>query len=921
MNTHQTANGYAEYLERAVRLAEFYSARHWSALRAHDPGLTILQILTNALALAHERNHERLRSPGLFRQAGERPARWKEPAASEGGGAKKATEQAGQDASGQGGQRLLFQPRLEPPSCADFVPMPSSRVDIRAAVERIPGLRKAWFAEDGSPAEFAAGGRAGGGAGRNTTPEAGSEGTLGTGQSKPRLLLEFAPVLSLYLPESISEALEFGKESGSAGGKNGRQRRNKKRLLREAARLLSAGRGLGQPVLECREARPAGLVVEIDLEGADDPSGGGAGFGAESSGRHDFYRTEFQSALAALMLAVERGLRGDESPPRLLEAAELLTGLRAEAELTGELAAVGLALLGLRLAFDEPELAEQAAASPGTERGEAAPERVELPDEFDCFRVAAWRVNVIGAGGRAALPEGCVDQAAGLAGRRLVDYLWRERWRRNTQAQAEPVGPGGGRSEAPPRDFLFAQFPDLYRLKRALSSEKSVREESGELSGVARPDPAEALQLHGWLLLFEQLLADAGVAFEEPEKFFSPVARHASSLVADSGHPLLDRLAGPDLAEKQAAMLRGERFYLERCRSLLLHLAALQGEEPWFAPEDLRLEDEHGRMLAPERSEYYNRLLAVWLRALPRLNGRRLLRRWHEGGNFLESGGLSPLEERISMLLLPCQAAWAEARRGEDEAAGPMGESGGGPGGGPHGRTFHADDFLIGRGHYEMRKFGNALTGRNEYRCYIRDSGGGLRIVCTLLSPTPERAELTAATALRLAALPEHYHLEGGRVRIGWLAELHDPENPPAAVAAANGQAERLNRLIRDTVQWARAIQPPWVCVLDYTELGENRPFELAVLVEAELVPPRRRASMAGAIRAHVPAHLLPRLFFVSPARRRLADTLLHAPDSANYESLHARYAGLLKLLKELEDEAAGASRAGPGPANEAARR
>lgn len=1104
MNRQQTAATYELAIERAVRLVEFYSGRNWSAARQHDPGLTALQILVNALELARERNADLLAAPQLFAREESAAARWKElPPEKPAINAAPADGQTLFPISGAGGepaqnadnagQVLVFRGGplgLEP---ADFEAMPASRADILASVERIPGLLKAWLPEDEPEHGRAADGTSHQGelAGTERRP----------GAARPELLLEFAPVLSLELPESLSAAgrirqsaalaaldsrvsaepltessvepgasAAFGM-SGVTGGavaatvapgrgnvaepapqgragesraawaqgaeagfdpgerskqgklgkhnKPGRQNRHKRRILREAARLLGAGRGLCQPVLGCRAARTAPLALEISLE-LQSSSGAGS--------RFEIYRPGFQAALASIILALGACLRQGAKPRKIICAADLLHHLRGDGNSAAALAVCGLKLMGLRLEPDLPESGKAAPFEPaGTgadSRGvhsdnalppqpEAGPLNVSgsvptaggetgtraLPPGFDCFRLEAPRFSLTCGGRREPLPGDCVRQAVFLAERQLLDELWRTRWAGSWRLAAsggasfgpgesnpaERAGPSGApfpsgsdsgtdfsasfgaerssdpvtgmsvktgpatwadgsrgsvRQSAATQPLLYEQFPEIYGLKRLF-------EEAGSASG-PEYDPASALQLHGWLLLFERLLAEAREPLEQPERYFTPdPAPVGHSAPEPAGVPeelssgaydLLPGLPGGGaLSARQQHSPAGGRFHLERRRNLLLHLAALQGEEPWFDPEDLRLEDELGRALPPERAERYNRLLAVWLRALPRLNGRRLLRRWRDGGNFLESGGLSPLEERISMLLLPYQAAAAcKAAGTAGQPYGAAGSQNRAAGEASENQSGDSTQSLDWRNCFEMRKTANGLTGRDEYRCYIRDARGRLRIVCTQLAPTPEQAELVAAAALRLAALPVHYHVEQGRVRIGWLAELHLPEACAESKGAASGGQSRQNcpdfpsdktegtpktgpgtrsgslrREVRRAVEWARSLLPPWVCVLDYSELGEARPFELAVLAEAELVPPRRREAVEARIRAHVPAHLLPRVFFVSPEQRRRADALLHAPDSANYESLHLRYSGLLDLLRELE-----AASAGPGGEN-----
>jgi hypothetical protein len=88
--------------------------------------------------------------------------------------------------------------------------------------------------------------------------------------------------------------------------------------------------------------------------------------------------------------------------------------------------------------------------------------------------------------------------------------------------------------------------------------------------------------------------------------------------------------------------------------------------------------------------------------------------------------------------------------------------------------------------------------------------------------------------------------------------------------------------------------------VLDYAELGQNRPFEIAVLL-TDAVPAGFRAATRKLVEQQLPAHLLAGIYFVGPEIRARVEHLLHEPGETGYAPWSQRYEQLSELLKELK--------------------
>jgi hypothetical protein len=176
------------------------------------------------------------------------------------------------------------------------------------------------------------------------------------------------------------------------------------------------------------------------------------------------------------------------------------------------------------------------------------------------------------------------------------------------------------------------------------------------------------------------------------------------------------------------------------------------------------------------------------------------------------------------------------------------------------------------RGFFDIRLVRDSLTGRDEYRCYVRDADRELRLVCSLVGRSPEEAEKAGIMALSFARSPEHYHRTATGLSIAWLAKVAGAENDVPD-----------EEIIRETAAWAKSLSPPWLHVLEYPVLGKARPYEILVLLEEGVVPPELRAGLIERIAAQTPAHILPHVAFLSREDRFKADLLLYALTRADH--------------------------------------
>ncbi len=550
-----------------------------------------------------------------------------------------------------------------------------------------------------------------------------------------------------------------------------------------ANRRLGRLQGLGQPRLCARELRCAPLTAHLTIALPEPPD------------------EKFPSFLAALMAGTAEWLRPPAAPLRKADSGGFQRMLR--------------------------KISERVAGAALSEAGRPPAESINLEPDCDAFRVTEWRATLDWGAGRRSLEAAEILAAAHLADRDAVKSLPAARHKAPPHWSDE----NSINAASPEKGLLHQQYPVLYQLEAEPGSKNWI---------------GAAAQFHGWLLLFDQILGDAGRPLSRPGAYFRPRPLAMTDLWADLNHPYIETLAGGEAwrlgLEKLARLERGKIP-----EKLLLHLSALLGEEVWWPREWF-----DGR-------ENFVEWLAAWLRELPRLNGRRLAHAHGRPGQLDEGG--AALEERLAWLIGPLTAH--PASRPQEL--------------------------------FDMRGETNRVTGRREYRCFIRESAPyndetPVRLVCDLMSPTPFAAEASALAALAQAASPDFYHLRGSFVRVGSLASLPD-------------SGEGLPN-ISETVAWARTLAPPWVRALDYVELGEARPFEIAVLLTDD-VPERFRAQARELVEAQLPAHLLAGIYFVGPELRSRVDSLMHEPAEVGHDSWARRYEELLEILRELEQNRA----------------
>ena len=704
MNKHAIASEYGAFLREARELAVFFSGRNWNAGSEHDPGLTQLEILTNALALVCERYDQAFAEGGLF--------------VAPGSGTGWAT---GPDSA----DMFFLANDANLPEAEEFHAEPAVREDLCRDMESLAGLRRVWIVR------------------RDET-------------SGPEMLVEFAPVLDMR-----GEAFALNGQSADAA----HILKRKREILEEAADRCRRLRGAGQPALGVREVRLTPLQAEINAILPDMPE-----------------RAKLPALAADLLLAADDYLRPRYEPRSAAVPRELAACLAARLSEKGA---------------DNVSVTVRLSAASGNASGGYDEQRLASGD--DAFAVSHWQIGISSGASLLELSAREIRKAEYLARLALAAES------RMAVAAARPEKPFPPDLREPK---LHEQFPELYKA-----------------AGENIDDPVrwgEVRQFQGWLLLFEQLLADALHLLRNSPALFAAGATRPENWFAARGGAL-QKLLTDETAYKAGILEAAEAGgFAARCCDLLLHLAALQGEEPWCGRE--RIAEEDSRW--PE-------ILACWLRHLPWLNGRRMsAAMWPE----YSDSGLSPLEARLTMLLLL------------------------------YGKRLP----LAARQFFDIRVVRDALTGRDEYRCYIRDADRALRIVCLLVGRSPEEAARAGMMALSFARLPEHYHRTATGVTIAWVAVLAD---------AAGGAAD--DERIRETAAWAASLLPPWLRVLEYPILGETHPFEALVLLEEEAVPAEMRDELRERISAHMPAHVLPHVAFLSREERRKADMLLYASTRA----------------------------------------
>jgi|GEM_PF-6306433 len=731
MKKHAIAVEYGAFLQEAKELATFFSGKNWAVGSEHEPGLTQLEILSNALALVCERYEEALAESGLFVEKSVIPELM---------------------------DTFLFDEDATAHAAKTFSTQPAGREELCEDIESLPGVRRAWV-------------------------------FLREGKEEPEMRVEFLPVLDMGEGEEA-----FALDAQTMGLAHTQKR--KQNLLEKAATRCRHLRGVGQPPLKVREVRFAPLEGDLSLSLPKLPD-----------------KAVFPSLAAKLLLAAEDCLRPRGKPRPLAAPHEMNAFLSAR-----------LAEEGMRGACVTVRL-----FAPGKEakaQGEYA-----LAEEEDAFAFLPRHIRIFSGTSRVELsPEE----------KRQAEYFSRLA----QLAQKRPLSKAA--PEKQPRALhveepkLHEQFPQAYRLLDK-TIEDAVRQ-------------GEVRQLQGWLLLFEQLLADALSPLKTPQALFAPFVAKPETWFAVEGGALQSLLTPKETYKAGVREAVEEGGFSLHSSKLLLHLAALQGEEAWFNQEAFAaggFDEAHGP-----------KLLAYWLRHLPWLNGCRLGAGHAEfgmpTGHF--PGLLSPLEARLSMLLLP----------------------------------YRGYAPLVAHNFFDIRATRNEVTGQEEYRCYIRDEGRKLRMLSLLAGQSPAEAARAGMLALHFARIPEHYHRTKTGIKISWVAALVEEEN-------AASDAVR----IRETVAWAERMLPCWLRILEYPLLGAAHACEALLLVEEEAVPPEWRADFLKRVEAQTPAHLLLHVVFLSAEERRKAELLLHASTQEGNQEGRWSHHQLTRFCEEKMAEAA----------------
>ncbi|UQZ88717.1 hypothetical protein C4J81_05665 [Deltaproteobacteria bacterium Smac51] len=753
--TRHIAEKYEEILAEAKKLAAFYSGRKWRLDAQHDPGLTTLQLLANAVALADENYQKIIDSPGLFKSVGGL-RRWRP--------------------NPQAEDSLVFHQELESLEKKDFQTRPAVRRDLCSAAEKVPGIAAAWILPD---------------------------------EGGPRLVFEFAPALPVPTGSLPLQMKDFEKYQG----------RPAQVVRRELEALTSSHRGLGQPVLPVRAVAFTDIAVSLNITTAEPR--------AASRSAIDFV-IRF---LARLIPAAAAYLRPVEGPRRSVGAADMYNSLSAAVIVPG------IEISGLRL--------NRTGEAQSADWLRAGHDRLEAAEGCDGFQITLWRIVVNPGPEQHELSASELEMAAFLADREILEKLWPKWFPPEPQTAVNDETPAA----IVKNDFLHRQFPAFYQLD----------DRDAGLSGQSAADGrAESLQFQGLLFLFEEILRDTESLMTRPDQLFQPLIHLAADMESAGENPLLDKLTDPLAFQHKFDELLHRSG---RDRNILTYLAALQGEEPWFGPAQITGAAEVDGMTI---HQWYDYLLAAWLRRLPDLNGRRLESHSRPGGQFVSAGPDSPLESRLGLLMLPFQTS-----------------------------DPRPDQF-----YFDMRKSANRISGHDEYRCYIRDAEGRLRLIVRHMSASPEEAEGLARLALRLAANPSEYRAGPEVVHVGWLAELPGREH-----VEGDGQypGNSMFGAIEDTVEWASSLLPVWIRVVEYLELEAERPFEVAVLADEAAVPLRWRDWLVRSIRREVPAHVLPRTFFLNSEEIKEYEAIVHDLGASGHIGGSHRRLDLLNFLTMLE--------------------
>lgn len=757
MLKHSIAETYAETFEFLKERTSYYSGKQWSTESEHDPGLTSMQLLANALALLEEKYTALLDKPSIFSNT-----------------SYSAWHPTPED------QKIFhFKPHFTAPTKQDFKTIPAVSEDIRNMAEKSPGIKRAWTSK--------------------ANPE------------HPVLLVEFAEVMPALNNDGNNE------EEVSA--------KQKTKILHALAVRLQEFQGFCQPVLPVREAVPFPLCMHIALQCELHEINGNA-----------LQKKGVPAQIAAAMNAVGEFLYSGIQAKTSFQLVDLQSYLEnvSSVQCTSFIGDTHTAL--------------------ENEKFFHGYEQITLSEEHDFFHITQWSFSLEHLAHRRDASPDEIHIAKHLQSLSDLHTVWTEQWFEPEKQIAESKETQED-SPIPLSDTLKAdqilvhkQFPACYNLDK----------ENGNVS-------AENLQMQGWLLLFEQLLAD----MEKPlslasenciDRYFQFSPLELANLVGLVPHASLDKLSAVGkYEEKLMSMTSKETHFSQLPKTMLKYLAALQGEETWACYEDTE------KYTREEKESQAKRILdeeniAFWLRGLAMSNGRRLSNNRRIGVRQFELGG-NILEDRLSVLL----------------------------------RALRSCRPKLSQRNFTICLSPNPVTGEDEFRCYIFDSAKKLRIICDVMAPSPEEAERIAFMVLHFAKIPKHYFLDGEKIRIGWLAKL------PAVDSLAKDSVD-VSSQIKECVEWVKTLLAPWVKVISYEDLGEPLPYCLAVLVAEEDVPQKHRETLEIGIRKQIPAHLFPRVFFLNQKDKKRVDLLSQEADGLGFSTEHARFSELRNILRQYEE-------------------
>lgn len=732
MTKFAIAETYEEVLDFFQERIRFYSGERWSMKSEHDPGLTTVQLLANAVALLEDEYHALPGRPSLFNDAPRSP--WQPIQIKDG------------------------VPRSNPDftsfTAQDFKTLPAVSEDIIRMAESVPGVKRAWIQK--------------------------------ANQKDIALLLEFAAVMPRA--KGGNETSEYLSD------------KQKQSILRLVCGRLKECRGFCQPELPVREAVPHSLTMWLELQGNFHKTGG-----------EQMQKKDVTTELAAVMEAVGEFLHPGTYLKKSFYPAELLVHF-------GGMTAVTCGII-----------------NDGIDRSFSGHEQVTLPDGKDVFMVRQWRFSLEYADHFRDATPAEILMAKYIYDARSVHEAWTGQWFGPVEqhGSAKTKGQNVIHLPAPARAdkiMLHKQFPACYRLDE--NDEKSSE---------------QILQMQGWLLLFEQLLADMAIPLDSPERYFKLDPLEPADFVGNIGHPLLSKLSVAERYQEalEASTAEDEYFLQLPRRTMLLHFAALQGEAGWFNLEDKKEQAEE---------TLHDDDISLWLHRLACYNGQRLSRgRSLNEAQYEFEGGI--LEERLAMLLSQlCPLASTQS---------------------------HLYYFYT---HKEL----NPITAKVEYRCAIMDRHNSERIICNVMSPNSIEAKRIATMALRLARLSCHYSLDDETVRLGSLAQLPGTYSSQEALVR-----------IGECQEWAKNVLLPWVRVLDYKEIDAAYPYCLIVFMAEEDVPQKYRDTLTDAIQQHIPAHLSPYIFFLSSVDRREVNKALRSEDAGFF--IENRILILQKIIKKIQ--------------------